>query len=885
MLRSCRVLFALLPVLLFAAPALGQVVINEVLYDNIGSDTMTFTEIAGPPGTNLDGYELVGVNGNGGADYATIDLSGNAIPANGLFVVAEDILVPNGDLVDTLVDWQNGPDQVQLRLGGATVDSLCYDSTVDLVCEGTAAVDAAAGSSLSRDANSTDTDDNSVDFVEEPTPTPGEHFGGACDAPTDVLCTPDCNNMDLILTWTNTDTYASIEIARDGVVIAMLPGGDEMHVDMGLAPGLYSYEVRVLCLNGISNINGCSVNFCPPPASPDVLITEIVDGTLEFGHPKWVEISNCGTTAVDLSFYSIGNLNNGGTTIGGGASTPLSGMLAAGDQYIYDYEDEFGTGNDTPRFFDVYGFQPDQFAGGGFINGDDVIALFDGVAVNDGMGGFTGTVLDVYGEIGQDGTGQDWEYTDSYAYRLPGAAQSATFNVADWFPAGVDALETGDDAEEIILMQTLTNPAGHDCAALCNSAENLACTSACDSDTANLTWSLAMPVDSIDVLRDGVVVGMLPGDASSFDDAGLANGTYQYEVRTNCAGGSASVFCSVSIVSVGTATNVLWCNEDNFGSTDSCQSLRDTFPMINKEFAEIGDLTGAAACLQATLTDQDVVWVMLGTYPAANSMSAAEGSALAGLAANGVNVYIEGADVWGFSFPTAHYDYDGVDGLLADGTIFGDGDDSFNFMDGAAFENVDLSGLQMVEYIQDNETGDDFTDQIAPTGAGTAGSTGTDVGFGSAGVIWTNNPDVMGELAYTTAISYKPTEIDPSTGVVPGDVIAQSWEFGGFSGDKVALLQIYSDALKKSTGTCDSCEGLRGDANGDGSINIADATYVLSYLFLMGPEPVGCVEVADTNGDGSVNIADATYTLSYLFLMGPEPVSPGFPTPACLDLP
>jgi hypothetical protein len=65
----------------------------------------------------------------------------------------------------------------------------------------------------------------------------------------------------------------------------------------------------------------------------------------------------------------------------------------------------------------------------------------------------------------------------------------------------------------------------------------------------------------------------------------------------------------------------------------------------------------------------------------------------------------------------------------------------------------------------------------------------------------------------------------------------------------------------------------RGDANADGGVNIADASFVLNFLFLGGREPP-CVVAADSNGDGNVNIADASFTLNFLFLGGREPPAP-----------
>lgn len=50
--------------------------INEFHYDNAGGDTGEFVEVAGAAGTNLAGWSLVLYNGNGGASYATINLTG-----------------------------------------------------------------------------------------------------------------------------------------------------------------------------------------------------------------------------------------------------------------------------------------------------------------------------------------------------------------------------------------------------------------------------------------------------------------------------------------------------------------------------------------------------------------------------------------------------------------------------------------------------------------------------------------------------------------------------------------------------------------------------------------------------------------------------------------
>jgi len=188
------------------------------------------------------------------------------------------------------------------------------------------------------------------------------------------------------------------------------------------------------------------------PAQADLIISEVVDGTLPGGVPKYVELTNTGVAAVDLSNYSIGNFSNGGTTLGGGVALQLSGMLGSCESYIVSYENSDGPG--VGLFFDVYGFDPDNFDLGAFINGDDVVALFEGVATGDGS---DATLVDVYGVIGVDGTGEAWETTDSYGYRLVNTA-NPVFNAAEWFFAGPNALEGADDIEEAQNLRDFTDP-------------------------------------------------------------------------------------------------------------------------------------------------------------------------------------------------------------------------------------------------------------------------------------------------------------------------------------------------------------------------------------------------------------------------------------------
>jgi PKD repeat protein len=66
---------------------------------------------------------------------------------------------------------------------------------------------------------------------------------------------------------------------------------------------------------------------------------------------------------------------------------------------------------------------------------------------------------------------------------------------------------------------------------------------------------------------------------------------------------------------------------------------------------------------------------------------------------------------------------------------------------------------------------------------------------------------------------------------------------------------------------------VRGDVDGNGSVDITDAVKVLNFLFL-GSEAPACMDAADVTDRGNVNISAAISLLTYLFLGGTQPAVP-----------
>ncbi len=71
---------------------------------------------------------------------------------------------------------------------------------------------------------------------------------------------------------------------------------------------------------------------------------------------------------------------------------------------------------------------------------------------------------------------------------------------------------------------------------------------------------------------------------------------------------------------------------------------------------------------------------------------------------------------------------------------------------------------------------------------------------------------------------------------------------------------------------------LRGDANNDCGVDLADGIFILNALF-KGEGPISCRDAGDTNDDTKVDLSDAIFLLNFLFVENtPIPPAPGAET-------
>ena len=121
----------------------------------------------------------------------------------------------------------------------------------------------------------------------------------------------------------------------------------------------------------------------------------------------------------DLSIYSLGVANNGGGTDGPEYTFPAI-SLSEGDDVLVAR-----TPAALTAYFDDCGSEFEQILESNNSisqNGDDAIELYSG-----------DTVIEVYGDVDVDGTGEAWEYSGSWAYKIG----------REWTTGGVDCTVGG----------------------------------------------------------------------------------------------------------------------------------------------------------------------------------------------------------------------------------------------------------------------------------------------------------------------------------------------------------------------------------------------------------------------------------------------------------
>lgn len=192
----------------------------------------------------------------------------------------------------------------------------------------------------------------------------------------------------------------------------------------GLSAGNYTGDI-ILSSTNVANktitVNGNAFG----ETTNSMVITGVFDGSLTGGTPKGVELYVIKDIA-DLSLFGISSVTNGQGSTAGTIEFAFPQVAATEGSFIY----VSGTTADFTTFF---GSAPDYETGVVNINGDDSIELYE-----------NGQIIDVFGDVNTDGSGEPWDYLDGWAYRKSNTGpEGTTFTTTNWTYSGVDGLEGG----------------------------------------------------------------------------------------------------------------------------------------------------------------------------------------------------------------------------------------------------------------------------------------------------------------------------------------------------------------------------------------------------------------------------------------------------------
>ena len=148
-----------------------------------------------------------------------------------------------------------------------------------------------------------------------------------------------------------------------------------------------------------------------------------MQGVLDFSLPgKYFRGFHLKATAdiADLSVYSMETYSSGDRLTANNTYT-LSGSASAGDDILFWFSNAENAANIYMNASNIFDVVVDESANNwNGYNGDDPLTL-----------SMNGTVVETYGELGVDGSGEAWEYLDTWAYKVDGAWTYGAVNCTD----------------------------------------------------------------------------------------------------------------------------------------------------------------------------------------------------------------------------------------------------------------------------------------------------------------------------------------------------------------------------------------------------------------------------------------------------------------------
>lgn len=385
----------------------------------------------------------------------------------------------------------------------------------------------------------------------------------------------------------------------------------------------------------------------------------------------------------------------------------------------------------------------------------------------------------------------------------------------------------------------------------------------CSTGQVSIQWSA--PPDGTEALlgfqvfRDGSRIASLPPTQTSYIDTGAADGPVTYGVQAVCTSSTTSILREVetTVISSGPPANIVLRLDNGTGLVDSATAIETSLVQLGDTFVEYRSVADID-CLSSSTR----IWVVTGTFPDDSPIDDELGALLTHHVLTGGSVYVERTRGSG---PTSSTIFDEFDGAWP----IGFGGVEISELTGVA-GTLDTSAYLAVPYTSD-QPGSEENEYYQVVG-GPLGADATPLW-----VIPSPTPTVIG-VAYRTDPPY-------------GNIITQSWELGGFTGNLEQLVQLYSGFLSPGPGTAPTAGYLRGDVDGNGTIDVSDLVRLFQYYY--SGIPIPCLDAADLTLDQGVDLDDLLSLRLLLFFpgadlaplpypdCGPGPVLLGCATPTC----
>ena len=695
--------------------------------------------------------------------------------------------------------------------------------------------------------------------------------GSGLPGPSGLVCSE--LNHDVSLDWTNGAAYDSITVDRDGVTIATLAGSATAFDDLDVPVGTYSYLVRGHAGGVDSGAGFCTVDVIGLPSPTTLSCTETGgDVTLGWSNPfpyTDILVRRDGTLLATLpgstvSYTDLG-LTNGlynysvAGADGSNESTPtecaifVTGGPTSGNVLLWDPAPG-GDGVETAlltngmavtRVTSLTGITLDAFGAVfvclGIYPNNHVMSAVEGTQLAD--------YLAMGGRVFCEG-GDTWAYDADTAFHLASGVSGLLDGSGDLFDiTGVDGGNGLDCTGVGTVAYTGANswidhlgPAGPDSA---------------------VVWQNAGNTDDI-----GVFYAPASGErvlGSSFQFEGLGS-------VANQAATMALVVEAFGLANPPAPITGLVCVETPTGADLSWTLGEPDYDNVEVMLGatQIALLPGSAVAYADTRGAGSHGYQVIGIRGGQQSSAAACTVEILPAAPTGLGCVgqVSGAAlVW-----TLADDYDSL-------VVSRDGS-TIATLAGTATGHVDTSapaGLHSygIHGVTDGLAGGDATCSATALPAAPTGLTCAVAGLADVDLSWSNGKGYTSVVVSRdgapiatlvgTAVSYTDTSV--TAGLHDYDV------HGVAAGLDSAAAACAVDVPPAPP----EVDFVRGEINGDGSVNVADVITLLVYLFETGAAP-SCLDAADANDSAALDVADALYLLDAIFNGGLSPVAP---FPAC----